>query len=329
MNGTRCAAALVAGASLVCATAAASAQPAAPVPTDAQKAEVARLRGVIAKQHPEFGDVPLAGPDATLHLGRRFYFLGADEAKQVLKEWGNPPEQAEGVLGIVFPAGKTFADDAWGAVVRYEPSGYVSDKDADKADYAKMITDEQAGEAEENERLKQKGFATAHLVGWAQPPSYDHQKHFLIWARDIKFSDTEADTLNYDLRILGRHGVLSVNLVSTMPKLADVRADAAELAGDAAFNPGAAYGDFQSGKDKTAEYGVAGLVAAGLGVAAAQKLGLLALLAVLAKKAFVLVIAGFAAIAAWVRRMFGRGKAQPAGAAALTPADGGPTDPAA
>jgi uncharacterized membrane-anchored protein len=326
MTGTLRAAVLAVAAGLVCAAAAVAQPAASPPPTDAQKAEVARLKRILDSEHPQFGDVRLPGPQATLRLGQRFYFLGAEEAKQVLKEWGNPPEQSEGVLGIVFPAGKTFAENTWGAVVSYEPSGYVSDKDADKADYDKMVRDEQASETDENERLKKQGFATAHLVGWAQPPTYDHGKHFLIWARDIKFSNEDADTLNYDLRILGRHGVLSVNLVSTMPKLAEVRADAAELAGAAGFDSGAAYGDFQAGKDKTAEYGVAGLVAAGLGVAAAQKLGLFALIAVFAKKAIVLIVAGFAAIAAWVRRLFGRGKAQPTAAGAVEPAEGAPKD---
>jgi uncharacterized membrane-anchored protein len=306
MNRILRAAALAAATGLACASAARAADAAA-APSEADKAEIARLKGILEAEHPQFGDVRLPGPDATLHLGRRYYFLGADEAKQVLKEWGNPPSAAEGVLGIIFPAGKTFVTDTWGAVVTFEPSGFVTDKDADKADYDKLITDVQAGEAEDNAEMKKQGFPTSHLIGWAQPPSYDRQRHFLIWARDIKFSNATDDTLNYDLRILGRKGVLSLNLVSAMPKLAQVRADAAELAGDATFNPGSSYGDFKSG-DKTAAYGVAGLVAAGLGVAAAQKVGLLALIAVFAKKAIVLILAGFAGVAAWVRRLFGKGK---------------------
>jgi uncharacterized membrane-anchored protein len=279
------------------------ARPASPRPTDA---EIARVKGILDAEHPQFGDVRLRGPDVTLHLGRRYYFLGADEAKQVLKEWGNPPDATDDVLGIIFPAGKTFVSDTWGAVVTFEPSGFVTDKDADKADYDKIIRDAQDREAEQNAELQKQGFATSHLVGWAQPPSYDKQRHALIWARDIKFSGQDADALNYDVRILGRRGVLSVNLVSTMPELTQVRADAAALAGDVSFNSGSAYGDFQAGKDKTAEYGIAGLVAAGLGVAAAQKLGLFAVLLVIVKKALVFVVAGFAAIAARFRRLFNR-----------------------
>jgi uncharacterized membrane-anchored protein len=243
-----------------------------------------------------------------LHLGQRFYFLGPDEAKQVLKEWGNPPDAADDVLGLVFPAGKTFIDNTWGAVITFEPSGHVSDKDVDKTDYDKLVRDVQGGEDKDNDERKKSGLPPTHLVGWAQPPSYDRAGHFLIWARDIKFGGETDDTLNYDLRVLGRRGVLSVNLVSAMPELAAVRADASQLAGDVAFNPGSAYGDFQAGKDKTAEYGIAGLVAAGLGLAAAQKLGLLAVILLFAKKALIFIVAGFAAATAWFRRIFNRGK---------------------
>jgi len=300
----------------------AAAQPSEPAkPNDA---EIARLRGILQAEHPQFGDVRLDGQGVTLHLGKNYYFLAPTDAKQVLKEWGNPPDAADGVLGIIFPAGKTFLDDTWGAVITYEDLGFVVDKDADKTDYAKMVADEQAAEKEDNEARKKKGFETIHLVGWAQAPSYDKTRHTLIWARDLQFSGESTDTLNYDLRVLGRRGVLSVNLVSKMPELPAVRADASQLANAISFNPGAAYGDVQPG-DKRAELGVAGLVAAGLGVAAAQKFGLIAALLLFAKKGLVLILAGFAAVAAWFRRLFGgKPKADGTATAAADPGDGGP-----
>lgn len=274
-------------------------------------AEHARIQGVLDSQHPQFGDVRLAGPNVTLHLGQKFYFLSPEEAKVILKEWGNPPEAADGVLGIVFPSGKTFVDQTWGAVLTFEPSGFVTDKDADKADYDKMIRDEQDTEAADNAQRQKQGFQAMHLVGWAQPPTYDKANHFLVWARDLKVTGEEVDTLNYDLRILGRRGVLSLNLVSKMPDLASTRVDANELAAAVKFDSGSAYGDYQAGTDKKAEYGIAGLVAAGLGLAAAQKLGLLAVVLLFAKKAIVLIVAGFAAVAAWFRRRVG-GRKPPA-----------------
>lgn len=206
-------------------------------PTPAQKAEIARLVGIARLQHRLSGDVALKAPQATLHLGHRYYFLGPEEAKQVLKEWGNPPSAAEDVLGIVFPADKSFLDDTWGAVVTYEQAGYIADKDANSTDYNKYVEEVQKGEDIENEARKKDGFPSIHLVGWAQAPSYDPARHYLIWARDLRFSGEKDDTLNYDVRLLGRRGFLSVNLVSKMPQLASVRADAASLAAAATFDP--------------------------------------------------------------------------------------------
>jgi uncharacterized membrane-anchored protein len=305
MNGLKIAAAAAAS-SLLLAFAAgdASAQDGAvPAAVVAHKAE---LQKILHSQHPG-GDVRVRGTNATLHLGSRYYFLTADEAKLVLAAWGNPPNAADGVLGMVFPTGTTFVDQqTWTAVITYVPDGYVSDKDADEADYHKLIDEAREGEDADNQQRKKDGFTTAHLVGWAQPPSYDKAHHYMIWARDIHFDGEDTDTLNYDVRVLGRRGYLSLNVVSSMDKLLEIRAAAAQLAAVAAFDPGAAYGDYQPGGDKKAEYGIAGLVAAGIGVAAAHKLGLLAVVAVFAKKLIVLIVAGFAALAARFKRLFGK-----------------------
>jgi uncharacterized membrane-anchored protein len=209
------------------------------------------------------------------------------------------------VLGIVFPKGKTFLDEGWGAVVTYEPAGYITDKDAG-ANYDEYLDEIRKDEDEGNAERKKAGFEPVHLVGWAQPPTYDPVRHHVIWARDLKFGDEPDDVLNYDVRLLGRRGFLSLNLVSKMSRLSTVRADAKTLADDASFNPGSTYADYQPGSDAKAAYGVAGLVAAGLGVAAAQKFGLLALIALFAKKFIVLIVAAGAAIAGWFRRLLKR-----------------------
>ena len=240
----------------------------------------------------------------TFHLADRYYFLGADEAKKVVIDaWSNPPDSADGVLGMIFPKGKPFAD-SWGAVISYDPAGYVSDKDAKSADYDKLLVQEQKGEDDLNQQRKKSGFPSMHLVGWAQQPTYDPVSHSEVWARRIQFSGQGVDTLNYDTRILGRRGVLSVNIVSDMSHLDEARAAANDLARTAGFDAGSRYEDFKDG-DQKAAYGVAGLVAAGLGLAAAQKFGLFALILLFAKKAFVLIAVAFAWVASKFRRLLG------------------------
>ncbi|QPQ55890.1 DUF2167 domain-containing protein [Allosphingosinicella flava] len=252
--------------------------------------------------HPATGDVAIAGANAVLHLGSNYYFLPADEAKRVLTDvWGNPPDVAEGVLGLVLPAGKTVFDDSWGAVITFEETGYVSDEDAKTSDYDEIIENIRAAEPEINAERARGGYAEQHIVGWAQAPTYDPQTHSLIWAQNIRFGDQADHSLNYDVRLLGRKGVLSMNMLSSMSHLAETREAAGKFGRSAEFTPGNRYADFNPATDAKADFGIAGLVAAGVGVAAAKKLGLLALLLAFGKKFLVLILVGATGIWRWLR----------------------------
>jgi uncharacterized membrane-anchored protein len=275
------------------------------------RAAAARIDRITRQLHPITGDVRIPGANAVLHLGREYYFLPANEARLVLTEgWGNPPAQADGVLGMVFPAGRTFADDTWGAAITYEATGYVSDSDATSTDYSAMMREMQAGESELNAELARQGFPARHLIGWAQAPAYDVRAHSLVWARNLHFEGTQENTLNYDIRLLGRRGVLSLNMVTVMSDLAATRAAAQRFASAAEFTPGERYSDYQAGTDQVAEYGVAGLIAAGVGATVAQKAGLFALILAFGKKAIFFIVAGFALLWSRIRRLFG-GRAEP------------------
>ena len=282
-----------------------------PKPTPEQQAEIDKLKAIAASEHPRTGDIAVPGAEAVLHLGKAYYFLDAAEAKRVIVEaWGNPPGAAEGVLGLVIPAGRNFAD-SWGAVVTWEPTGWVSDKDAKSTDYDKMIKQIQDGEDEANRQRTHDGFSAAHLVGWAQAPTYDAAAHSAIWARDIQFGGEKADTLNYDVRLLGRRGVLSLNMVASMPDLPQIRTAASELARTAVFDTGARYADYKPGVDKSAGYGLAGLVAAGLGLAAVKKFGLLAVILAFGKKFIIVIAAAAAGVGAWFKRQWSRLRGRP------------------
>ncbi|MEO9132942.1 MAG: DUF2167 domain-containing protein [Sphingomonas sp.] len=253
--------------------------------------------------HKQTGDVSIPEAHAKLHLGDRYYFIPADEAKTVLtKVWGNPPDVAANALGIVFEKNTTIFNNVWGAVVTYQDTGYVSDKDAATQDYSKVLDQMREGEAEDNAERRKNNYAAITLAGWAQAPSYDPTAHSLIWARDLRVSDSMVDTLNYDVRLLGRKGVLSLNMLADMNHLAQVRTAAANFGKAASFEPGSAYADYDKSVDKTAEYGLAGLVAAGAGIVVAKKLGLLAIL--LGFKKFIII--GIAAIGAALRRWYGK-----------------------
>lgn len=267
----------------------------------------ARIDSIQSRLHPQTGDIRLPEANAVLHLGQDYYYLPAAEARIVLTDgWGNPPDAVDNVLGIVFQAGKHFYEaDAWGAVITYNPSGYVRDTDAESADYGELLSQLQAGEAEANQRRTAQGYPTQHLVGWAEQPVYNRATHSVVWARNFQITGESENSLNYDVRLLGRNGVLSLNMVTGMSQLAATRQAAQRFAAQAEFTAGNRYADHQSG-DRTAEYGVAGLVAAGVGVAVAQKAGLLAVVLLFLKKIGVLIVAGIALVGGWLRRVFRR-----------------------
>ena len=294
-------------AAVICIFGTARAAEPAPQLTPEQQQLLAKYKAISQSLHPQRGDIKVPAAAATLHLGTGYYFLPPDEAKRVVVEaWGNPPTEADNVLGLVFQDGTSFADDTWAAVVTFDGAGFVSDKQASPKEYEDLIKTVQDQEGDVNAKRKEGGFPPIHLVGWAQPPSYDESNHTVIWARDIAFGDEPEHTLNYDLRVLGRRGVLSLNMVSKLSRLSETRAAAEQLRRTATFDPGATFEEFKPGVDKATGYGIAGLVGAGLGLAAAKQLGLLALAAVFLKKGFVIVLAVLAGGFARVRSMFSR-----------------------
>jgi uncharacterized membrane-anchored protein len=258
--------------------------------------------------HPTGGLVQVPGAHASLNLGDSYYFLPAEDAKRLLTEaWGNPPDSVSNVLGMVFPKGHSFYDGSWGAVLTYQNSGHIEDKDAASQDYDQVLSDMKSGEEESNKEARDAGYAGSVTLGWAQAPTYDSANKTLIWARNIKFDGTQENTLNYDVRKLARTGVVSMNMVDGMSHLPLVRTAAFNLGKTVQLDSGSRYADFNSTTDETAEYGLAGLVAAGAGVAVAKKAGLIGIILLFLKKGIVIVLAAAAGAWAWFKRKLGFG----------------------
>jgi len=131
-----------------------------------------------------------------------------------------------------------------------------------------------------------------------------------VWALTVR-GDT-GTSVNLNTRILGRKGYASINLVTASDELATYRANGVEILRATSFGEGSRYEDFDASKDKVAEFGLTGLVlgGAGVGIAKVAKLGILAkfwkgflALLVAGKKG---IVALFAAIAAFARKLFGK-----------------------
>ena len=276
---------------------------AAQAPTEAEiPPEVVQL---LDSLKPVSGKVALPEARATLDLGEEYIFYGKQDATKILVNlWGNPPQAVANVLGLVMPKGSTPASDAWGAVVTFEETGYISDEDAATTDYDELLTAMQDGTNEANTARTEAGYPAITLVGWAERPAYDKATHSVVWAQNLRFSDSDANGLNYDVRTLGRYGVLSLNLISSMDRLGEIRVAAKQFAQHASFDAGARYSDFDPATDAVAEYGIGGLIAAGAGVAVAKKLGLFGTIGVFLLKFLKPILVGVAIFGAGLFQFF-------------------------
>lgn len=236
---------------------------------------------------------PLAlelGHEVKLALPAGYQFLGEPDAGRILEKMGNLHN--ENLLGVVV---SSVPEEEYFVTIRYDEEGFV--KDDEDLDGKELLEAIQGGEKEYNEERQKLGFTPIHADGWFEDPRYDKAAHHLVWGLLVKASDGES--MNYNTRILGRRGYVSVNLVTDRQHLAHDKPAAAALLRATTFGGGARYEDFDKSSDKVAEYGLTGLVlgGVGLGLAKAVKIGLLAKFS---KVIIAALIAGKKAIAALV-----------------------------
>lgn len=207
----------------------------------------------------------LPGGMARLELPGGYRYLEPEDARKVVVDlWGNPPEAAANILGMVVPEGEHLASpDSWAIVVSFSEDGHVDDHDADEIDYEELLTQLKESSRLSNEERKAAGFETMDLVAWAVAPRYDKEHKVLHWAKRFDVPDSEQDTLNYDVRVLGRRGVLSMNGIANMSRVADIEAASPALVSMLRFNEGHRYADFDPATDKKADYSLAGLLVGG------------------------------------------------------------------
>ncbi|MCP8464259.1 DUF2167 domain-containing protein [Pseudomonas sp. ZM23] len=252
----------------------------------------------VASLHFKKGKVVVGDNLATFDLPDSFVFLDGADAERVLEAWGNPPSE-EQPLGMLMPAGiSPFDKESWAVTVEYEESGYVSDEDAEKIDYTQMLKDMQGDLRESNPEREKQGFEPIQLIGWAAPPRYDAAEKKLYWAKELQFGDAREHTLNYNIRVLGRKGVLVLNFVASMEQLPEIEKNVGKVLAMAEFNPGSRYLDFNPSVDKVAAYGLGALIAGKV----AAKAGLFAMLLVLLKKLWIVP----ALAIGWISRRFKR-----------------------
>jgi len=236
------------------------------------------------------------GDIAQITVPEGFRFTGQAGTRTFLELTQNPTNGSE--LGILLP--ESAEAGRWFVVFDFNSIGYVKDDEKDKLDADDMIANIREGTEAANEERKRRGWATMSIVGWRTPPFYDTRTNNLTWA--IAGAGQDGNVVNYSVRLLGRRGVMNVDLVLSPEEVDAVVPAFEKVLGGFTFKPGSRYAEFVQG-DKVAAYGLTALVAGGAGAALAKS-GLLG-------KLWKAIVLGVIALVAAIKKLFGRGGNEP------------------
>lgn len=255
-------------------------------------------QGVWDSLDPQRGEIRLPNGVASLTVPDDFYYLNPEDSERVLVEvWGNPPGQH--TLGMLLPTAWTpFDEQAWAVTIEYEADGYVVDEDADEIDYDELLEQMRETTAQASLTRQEAGYEAIDLVGWAATPYYDQASHKLHWAKELRFGDQTEHTLNYNIRVLGRQGVLVLNFVAAMDQKEEIEANLNTVLALAEFDHGSRYEDFDPDIDQVAAYGIGALVAGKV----AAKAGLFAAALLFLKKFWLLALVGLGVLLSKLRK---------------------------
>jgi uncharacterized membrane-anchored protein len=229
-----------------------------------------------------------------------YKFTGEAGTATMMELTQNLPRPSD--LGLLCPSswefGRPHAGE-WFLVYEWDSVGYVKD-DEKNLDANAILEALRKGQEQANVTLKSKGLPELTLAGWEQAPFYDPQTHLLTWALRLRNSHG-GESVNYNSRILGRGGVLSVNMVIAPQFLQQELPKYRDIIRVTSFQPGQKYSEWRPG-DKIATYGLTALVTGGT-VAVLAKTGLLAKFGkflIYIGAAVVAVVGGF------LKKLFGR-----------------------
>jgi uncharacterized membrane-anchored protein len=273
----------------------------AAVPVTAQDSADEAFSKIPWERGPILGHL---GDEAQVAVPDGCLFTGADGTRQYMELNQNPVNGSErGTVLCRMMDAKGETESTWFAVFEFDDGGYVKDDDKDSLDADAILASLKEGNEHGNRERKKRGWDAIYLDGWQRAPYYDEQTKNLTWATRLH-DDSDAKGLNHSVRLLGRGGVMSVDLVVS-PEYYDRALPAFDaMVGKFRYKTGHSYAEWRQG-DKVAAYGLTALVAGGAG-AALVKTGLLQ------KFGKAILVALASAAAAIKKFFFGKDKDSPA-----------------
>lgn len=223
---------------------------------------------------------------AKIVIPEKYWFANGDDTRKIMEHYGNPPSHTE--VGYL-----EHENENWFIVFEFNDTGYIKDDEKNSLDADAILKSIRQGTEESNKWREKKGIPALTILGWKKKPSYNPETNNLEWA--IINESSGSKNVNYNIRFLGRKGVMSVIIVADEEGLNTAVAAANKLLKTYTFTKGNKYSEFTKG-DKIAEYGLAALITGGAG-AAAIKSGLL-------QKFWKFIVAGLVAVGAGIKRFF-------------------------
>ena len=190
-----------------------------------------------------------------------FVFLEEKDARKLLELTKNLSDNSD--VGVIMPV-----DRSWWACYEYADCGYVSDSEKNSLDADEILKALKEGNREGNAERRRRGFPEMELIGWAVPPHYDEVTHNLEWATKLT-SDEGGLVVNYNTRILGRGGVMSVILVCEPGELGAVLPQFKTALNGFDYRAGYRYREYRSG-DPLADIGLTALIVGGAAAVGAK-----------------------------------------------------------
>jgi uncharacterized membrane-anchored protein len=245
------------------------------------------------------GTITLGNNLATLEIPKGFKYLDPEQSSYVLHDlWGNPPSET---TGMIFPSeANEFIPATWAIEISYDNDGHVKDDDAKDIKYDELLEQMQEQITENNPERKKAGYPTFELTGWASQPYYDSENKKLHWAKKLLFEGDSTETLNYNIRILGREGVLVLNAIGGIDQLSEIKSTINPVLTSVNFKEGNRYADFNESTDKVAAYGLVGLIAGGV----LAKTGLFAKIGLIFAKFAKVIVIGVVALGGAILKFF-------------------------
>ena len=220
--------------------------------SEAQRQYTSWAYDVLASLRFRKGEQALADGVAKVNPGAGYEYLNSEDATRVLNEvWGNPDGAA--VLGMITPEHQTpFDANSWGIVLRFDAIGHVADGARERSDFPALITPLKAQAERLNVARAAAGYPKAEILGWASLPHYDLARHVLQWSTILQIEGNQARTLNYEVRLLGRRGVLSLSIVANANQFPEIQQQIPTIVDMVRWRPDADYDAYNEDVDMRA-----------------------------------------------------------------------------